>query len=89
MDALPWNVSERGVDQALTLQARSAHERLADNVDGKVRFATAIVAGMAMVSRTVVDDGEVSGGEGFAEKPLHFLRNWSGHDFHLEHLRPI
>jgi hypothetical protein len=31
----------------------------------------------------------VGGSESFAEKPLHFLFNWSGHVFHLEHHRPI
>jgi hypothetical protein len=31
----------------------------------------------------------VSGSESLAKKPLHFLLNWSGHVFHLEHHCPI
>lgn len=42
-----------------------------------------------MVIGAVVDDGEVGGRERFAEKPLHFLFDRSGHVFQLEHHRPI
>lgn len=89
MDTLSRDIAQGGVYQALALQARYAGERITDDLDGEVRFAAAIVARMAMMSCAVVDDSKVGGGKGFAEKPSHFLSNRSGHDFQLEHLRPI
>jgi len=52
-------------------------------------LAAAVIAGMAVMVGAVVDDGEVRGGESSVEKLSHFLGKRSGHDFHLEHDRPI
>lgn len=83
MNALARNIAKSGVDQALALQARCAGEGFAHDLYSEVRFATAIIASMAVVARAIIDDSEVDGGKGFAKKPSHFLRNRSVHDFHL------
>ena len=89
MNALAGNVAERGVDQALALQARRSGKRSALDLYREVRFAAAVIAGMAGVTRAVVDDIEVGRGEGIGEKPSHFLSNWSVHAFHLGQVSPI
>lgn len=89
VDPLAGNIAQGGVHQALALQAGNADKGLAFDLDGKVRLAAAVVAGMSVMVGAIVDDSKVGGRKGFAEKPLHFLFNRSGHVFHLEHHRPI
>jgi len=81
MDPLAGNVTQRGIDHALALQTRCTGEAGAFYFHGEMRFAAAIVAGMAMVVRAVVDYGKAGGGKGAGQQGLDFLGKWSGHGF--------
>ena len=89
MNPLAGDVSERCIDHALALQTRCTCEAGAFYFHGKVAFAAAIVAGMAVVLFAVVDHGEVVGGEGGSEQPFDFLGEWSCHVFHSSGIFPI
>ena len=65
MDPLSRYVTKGGVHHPLALQSRHACKRRAFNLDGEVRFAAAIIAGMATVPGAVIDNGTMDGGESF------------------------
>src|SRR5690606_20044620 len=63
VDAVARNVAERAVDEALALKPVLAGEGCAFDDDGEMRFAAAIIAGMAVVACAVVDHFEAGRGE--------------------------
>src|SRR5260221_1171762 len=54
MDPLAGNVTQRGIDQALALEAGDAREGLALHFDSEGRFPPAVVAGMGWVACEVL-----------------------------------
>src|SRR5258706_2724679 len=89
MDPLAGNVTQRGIDQALALEAGDPGEGLALDFDSEVRFAAAVVAGMAVVAGAVVDHVEPGGGESCGQQPGDFLGEGSGHGFTFTPMRAI
>lgn len=89
MDALAGNIAQDGVDHPLALQARDAGETRAFDQDREMRFAAAVVAGVAVVVRGIVDDFQVGWGKCGIEKLPHFLCDRSSHGFHLDALVSI
>lgn len=89
MDALAGYVAQRGIDHALALQTRDAGEFRALDRNREVRFAGTVIAGMAPMIGGIVDDIKLRGLEGGGKQGLHFLRDGSVHDFHLDAKSPI
>ena len=79
MDSLPGNVTQRCVDHALALEAGDAGKGRALDLHGEMRFAAAVIAGMAVVTGAVVGDFEPAGREGVAQQPAYFLFDRSAH----------
>ena len=71
------------------MQARGPGEGCALDLNGEMRFTAGIVADMPAVLRTVVDDVEAGGSEGFGKKLSHFVGDRSCHVFHLGHVLSI
>lgn len=79
MDALAGNVAERAIDHALPLEPPFAHEGDAFDHDREMRFAAAVVTGMAMVAGAVVDDVEPRREEGLLQQDFDLARDRSAH----------
>ncbi len=78
MDALAGNITQRGVDQALALEPGDTGKGGAFDLHGEVRFAAAVIAGMAVVARGIVDHREVGGGEGCLQQLFDFVGDFGG-----------
>lgn len=81
MNALTGNIAQRCIDHALALEAGNTGESRAFDFHGEVTFPGAIIAGMPVVLRAVVQHGEAGGGEGCREELFDFCCEWSGHIF--------
>ena len=81
MDSLARNVAQGAIDHALAFEARDAGESGTLDLDGKMRFARAVVSEVAVVPCTVVDDIQPHGCEGFGQNAADFLGDWSTHVF--------
>lgn len=89
MNPIAGNVAQRGIDHALALEAGEPGELRALDHDREVRFATAVIPRMAAMGGGIVDDFEAGRLEGGCKELPHFLREWSGHGFHLGDRCPI
>jgi hypothetical protein len=78
MNPLAGNVAQRGVDHALALETRDAIESRAFDFDGEVRFATAIMPGVAVVAGAVVDNLKACRRKGLFEYQSDFLSDFGG-----------
>lgn len=72
MNALPHQIAERGVDRALALEAGHAGEGVRFDLHREMAFAAAVVAGVAVMLRAVIDHREMRGSEGGAQAFLDF-----------------
>ncbi len=81
MHPLAGNIAQRRNHHALALETRDSGKGGALYLHGEMRFAAAVVAGVAVVLGGVVDDFEGGGRERCGEQLRDFLRNWSYHDF--------
>src|SRR5690606_40654472 len=79
VDAVARNVAERAVDEALALKPVLAGEGCTLDDDGEVRFAAAVVAGVAVVARAVVDHFEPGRGERLLQQGFDLSCDGSGH----------
>ena len=78
MDPPFEHVAERRIDRALPVHAALARESLRLDLDREVALAAAVVAGMAMMVRAVVDHGEPGGSKGGAKPLLYFAGDRAG-----------
>src|SRR5690606_39036841 len=78
VDPVAWNVAQRAVYQPLAFESRLAGEGDALDHHGEVRFATAVVAHVAMVAGAVVDYVEPRWQEGFLQQRLDLTLHGSG-----------
>lgn len=63
MDALRQQIGERAVHQALTRDARLAGKSGRSDDHAKMALARAVIAQMAAMHRTFVDDFQMGGGQ--------------------------
>jgi hypothetical protein len=75
---VPHQVAEGGVDRALALQSVQAGEGFRLYLHREVRFAAAVVAGVAAVPGAVVDDFEARRIEGLDQPFRDFRGDWAG-----------
>ena len=80
MNLVAHQVAERLVDHPLPVQSRLTFECRTDNLDGKVRFAAAVVTGMAVMTGAIIDHVQGRWRE-FGDEPLFNLAvDWTfGH----------
>ena len=81
MNPLAGNVTQCGIDHALALQPAGTGKCGAFDLHREVRFAAAVITGVAMVARRIVDHGKAAGGEGGGEQRFDFGFKWSNHGF--------
>ncbi len=78
MDLAVHQITKRGVDQALPGDARLAGELGALDLQGEVRLAAAVVAGMSLMPLAFVDQRQDGRGQRQFETAAHFGRDRSG-----------
>jgi hypothetical protein len=78
MDPALEHVAEGGVDRALAVDAAPAGKGFGLDLDGEMAFAAAIVAGMAVMLRRIVDHGEPGRRQGRAQAGLYFGGDGAG-----------
>jgi hypothetical protein len=72
MNALPRQITKGLVDHALAIDAALAGKGFGLNLQREMALSAAIIPAMAMVTGAIIDDVEVSGGEGCDEPFFHF-----------------
>src|SRR3546814_19000375 len=88
MDALAGQVAERLVDRALARHAIHSGEARPSDGQAAMRLAAAVVAGMAMLARAVVAEGELSVGKGRGEADFHRLLHGAVVSAGFDHYHP-
>lgn len=86
MHAFTRNIAQRAIDHALALKPRNTGKRRAFDLDRKMRFAAAVIAGMAVMFGAVIGHFQPGWREGVGKNLPDFLFDGSTHGFHLGHL---
>lgn len=81
MHSLAGNIPQRSIDHALALKSGQAYKSVALYLHGKVRFAAAVMACMAMMTIAVVDHLKARGNKSCGQQAGYFMGYRSGHVF--------
>ena len=78
MDPTLQHMPERRIDRALAVDAALAGKGFGLDFHREMAFAAAVVAGMAVMLRAVVEHGEAGGGQGGAQPFLYLAGDRAG-----------